>query len=193
MTARFFRLLVCQLLLVFACATAHAAEGIEVTLARIEAVDEGYRLRTNYSFDLTPGLEQAVQHGIPLFFTTEIELTRPRWWWYDDKAVSKRRTVRLHYDVLTRQYTVQVIGSFQQSGSLQQSYPTLEEALFLIRRPNPWLIAPKGELKPGETYNVTLRMFMDRDYLQKPLQVDALNNSDLRLASHKKTFTYRAE
>jgi hypothetical protein len=27
----------------------------------------------------------------------------------------------------------------------------------------------------------------------KPLQVDALNNSDWRLASHKKTFIYRAE
>jgi hypothetical protein len=101
--------------------------------------------------------------------------------------VSKRRTVRLHYDLLTRQYIVQVIGS------IQQSYPTLDEALFLIRRPNRWLIASRGDLKPGESYNVTLRMFMDRDYLQKPLQVDAFNNSDLRLGSHKKTFTYRAE
>jgi hypothetical protein len=174
-------------LLVFACASAHAAEGIEITLARIEASDDGYRLAANYSFDLTPGLEQAVMHGVPLYFTTEIELTRPRWWWTDDKAVSKRRTVRLHYDLLTRQYIVQVIGS------IQQSYPTLDEALFLIRRPNRWLIASRGDLKPGESYNVTLRMFMDRDYLQKPLQVDAFNNSDLRLGSHKKTFTYRAE
>jgi hypothetical protein len=174
-------------MLVFACATAHAAEGIEITLARIEASDDGYRLAANYAFDLTPGLEQAVMHGVPLYFTTEIELTRPRWWWTDDKAVSKRRTVRLHYDLLTRQYIVQVIGS------IQQSYPTLDEALFLIRRPNRWLIASRGDLKPGESYNVTLRMFMDRDYLQKPLQVDAFNNSDLRLGSHKKTFTYRAE
>lgn len=187
MTARFLRFLVCQLLLVVACAGAHAAEGIEITSARIEASDDGYRLAPTYSLDLTPGLEQAIMHGIPLFFTTEIELTRPRWWWYDDKAVSKRRTVRLHYDLLNRQYTVQVIGS------IQQSYPTLEEAIQSIRRPNRWLIASKGELKPGETYNVTLRMFMDRDYLQKPLQVDAFNNADLRLGSHKKTFTYRAE
>jgi hypothetical protein len=186
-TARFFRLLVCQLLLVFACATAHAAEGIEITRASIEASDDGYRLAANYSFDLTPGLEQAVMHGVPVYFTTEIELTRPRWWWTDDKAVSKRRTVRLHYDLLTRQYTVFVMGS------IQQSFATLDDALFLIRRPSRWLIASKGELKPGETYNVTLRMFMDREYLQKPLQVDAFNNSDLRLASHKKTFTYRAE
>ncbi|MGZ5203139.1 MAG: DUF4390 domain-containing protein [Telluria sp.] len=187
MTARFFRLLVCQLLLVFACASAHAAEGIEITRASIEASDDGYRLDANYAFDLNPGLEQAVQHGVALYFTTEIELTRPRWWWTDDRAVSTKRTVRLHYDVLTRQYTTLAIGS------IQQSWTTLEEALLSIRRPNRWMIARKGDLKPGETYNVTLRMYMDREYLQKPLQVDAFNNSDLRLASHKKTFTYRAE
>jgi hypothetical protein len=189
-TVRFFRILVCQLLLVFACAAAHAAEGtIDITRASIEASDDGYRLAANYSFDLNPGLEQAVQRGMPLYFTTEIELTRPRWWWTDDRAVSARRTVRLHYDVLTRQYIVLVMAS----GSIQQSFSTLDDALFLIRRPSRWLIARKGELKPGETYNVTLRMFMDREYLQKPLQVDAFNNADWRLASHKKTFTYRAE
>ena len=140
MIARFFRLFVCQLVLAFACAGAQAADGIEITRASIAASDEGYRLSSNYSFDLTPGLEQAVMHGVALYFTTEIELTRPRWWWYDDKAVSKRRTVRLHYDLLNRQYTVQVIGS------LQQSFATLDEALFLIRRP--WQRTTTGA-RPG--------------------------------------------
>jgi hypothetical protein len=186
-TVRFFRLLACQLLLFFACATAQAADGIEITLAGIEASDDGYRLRANYAFDLTPGLEQALQSGVNLHFTTEIELTRPRWWWTDDKAVSTRQTVRISFDVLTRQYSV-VLG-----GGLRETRNTLEEALFLIRRPSRWLIAPKGALKPGEIYNVTLRMFMDREFLQKPLQVDAFNNSGLRLGSQKKTFTYRAE
>jgi hypothetical protein len=186
-TLRFFRILACQLLLAFACAQAHAADGIEITYAGIEATDEGYKLAASYAFDLNHGLEDAIQHGVQLYFTTEIELTRPRWWWTDDKAVSARQTIRIDYDVLTRQYHVKVMGS------VQQSFPTLDAALFLIRRPSRWQIAPKGALKPGETYNVTVRMFMDRDYLQKPLQVNAFNNSDWRLTSNKKTFTYRAE
>lgn len=187
MTVRFFLLLACQLMLAFTCATARAAEGIEITRASIEASDDGYRLSAAYAFDLTPGLEQAIQHGVALSFTTEIELTRPRWWWTDDHAVSSRRTVKLSYDVLFRVYHVSVLGS------IQQNFDTLDDALLAIRRPARWLIASKGALKPGETYNVTLRMFMDRDFLSKPLQVDAFNNSDWRLASHKKTFTYRAE
>ncbi|MBQ5941349.1 MULTISPECIES: DUF4390 domain-containing protein [unclassified Massilia] len=192
MTLRFLRLLACQLLLVFACATAQAADGIEITKAAIEASEDGYRLDTAYAFDLNHGLKDAIQHGVQLHFTTEVELTRPRWWWRDEKAVSERRTIRISYDVLTRQYYVHVVGS-QQMGGFQQSFQTLDEAMFLIRRPNRWLIAPRGALKRGEVYNVSLRMFMDREYLQKPLQVNAFNDSDWRLASNKKTFTYRAE
>ena len=192
MTLRFLRLLACQLLLVFACATAQAADGIEITKAAIEASEDGYRLDTAYAFDLNHGLKDAIQHGVQLHFTTEVELTRPRWWWRDEKAVSERRTIRISYDVLTRQYYVHVVGS-QQMGGFQQSFQTLDEAMFLIRRPNRWLIAPRGALKRGEVYNVSLRMFMDREYLQKPLQVNAFNDSDWRLASNKNTFTYRAE
>lgn len=192
MTLRFLRLLACQLLLVFACATAHAADGIEITKAAIEASEDGYRLDTAYAFDLNHGLKDAIQHGVQLHFTTEIELTRPRWWWRDEQAVSERRTIRISYDVLTRQYYVHVVGS-QQLGGFQQSFQTLDEAMFLIRRPNRWLIAPRGALKRGEVYNVSLRMFMDREYLQKPLQVNAFNDSDWRLASNRKSFTYRAE
>nr|WP_307729689.1 MULTISPECIES: DUF4390 domain-containing protein [unclassified Massilia] len=173
--------------MVFACATAQAADGIDITLAKIEASDEGYRLGANYSFDLNRDLEEALQHGVKLYFTTEIELTRPRWYWRDDRAVSSKRTVSISYDVLLRQYYVST------GGSVQQTFQTLDEAMFQIRRPGRWVIAPKSALKSGESYEVTLRMYMNRDLLQKPLQVNALSNSDWNLASNRKTFTYRAE
>ncbi|WP_370662738.1 DUF4390 domain-containing protein [Massilia frigida] len=191
MTQRFFRLLACQLLLMFAsacaCVPAWAADVVDITHAHIEASDEGYRLAASYAFELNEGLEDAIKHGVQLYFTTEIELTRPRWYWYDDKAVSARQTIRIWYNVLTRQYHVSALGS------MAQSFLTLEDAMVLIRRPSRWVIAPKGALKRGETYNATVRMFMDRELLPKPMQVNALNNSDWRLASKNKTFPYTAE
>lgn len=187
MIFRLFRLIACQLLLAFACAQAQASDGIEITRSIIESSDDGYRLNALYDFQLPHGLETALQMSVPLYFTTEIEVTRPRWWWTDERAVSQRQTVRIDYDILTRQYHVRVMGS------LQQNFATLDEALSMIRRPNRWLFAPKGALDPGKTYNVTLRMFLDRDFLQKPLQVNAFNNADWRLTSNKKTFTYKAE
>ena len=187
-TTRFFRFLACSLLL-FTCALtrAQAADGVEITRAYIESVDEGYKLAASYSFDLNHGLEDAVQHGVPLSFTTEIELTRPRWYWFDEKAIVAKQTSRIYYNVLTRQYHVTILGN------VQQSFTTLDDALFLIRRPSRWLVAARGALRPGELYSVTLRMGMDRDYLPKPIQVNAFNNSDWRLSSNKKTFLYKAE
>lgn len=185
MTLRLFRLF--ALLLVLACAQARALDGVDITHAHIEAGDEGYRLAASYSFDLNHGLEDAVLHGVQLYFTTEVELTRPRWYWFDEQAVAARQTIRISYNVLTRRYHVSTIGS------VQQSFASLDDALFLIRRPSRWLIASKGALKPGEVYNVSMRMGMDREYLPKPIQVNAFNNADWRLSSKNKTFTYRAE
>jgi hypothetical protein len=186
-TRRLFRLIACQLLLFFACAQAVAADGVDIRSHNIELSEDGYKLGATYAFDLNHGLEDAIQHGVPLYFTTEIELTRPRWYWFDDKAVSARQTIRIYYDVLTRQYHVSILGS------VQLSFSSLEDAMLMIRRPSRWVIAPRGALKPGETYTVTLKMGMDREYLSKPIQVNAFNNSDWRLNSNKKTFTYKAE
>ena len=187
MTLRFFCILACQLLLVFACTQARAADGIDITQVEIQPSEEGYRLNTRFSFELNHELQDAVQHGIKLHFTTEIEMTRPRWWLRDEKAVFSKRTIGISYDVLTRQYNVAI------GGSVPQSFTTLDDALSLIRRPARWLITPKGALKTGEVYNVSVRMFMDRDYLLKPLQVNAINDSSWRLASNRKSFTYKAE
>ena len=171
----------------FACAQAQAGEGVDIVRANIEASDEGYRLAAAYAFDLNHGLEDAIQHGVTLYFTTEVELTRPRWYWYDDRAVSQSQTIRISYKVLTREYQVSVLGS------MLQSFATLDDAMVLIRRPSRWLIAPRGALKPGEVYNVTLRMFMDLERLAKPIQVNAFSSSQWRLESKDKKFQYKAE
>jgi hypothetical protein len=189
-TQRFFRLLIGQLLLVLATIcmlpqTAHAAEGIEIRRALVEAGEDGYRLSATYGLELSHGLEDSLQYGVPVYFSTNIEFTRPRWYWFDEKAIVARQSIRLDYNVLTRQYNVSV------NGGVRQYFTSLEDALFLIRRPNRWVVAPRGALKVGEVYNVKLTM--GQDYVSKPIQVNAINSNEWRLASDKKTFQYKAE
>jgi hypothetical protein len=166
---------------------AHAAEGVDITQARIELTDEGYKLSASYAFDLTHSLEDAITHGVPLFFTTDVEITRPRWYWFDERAVNTSQTIRVSYDPLTRKFHASV------KGHLGQTYDTLDEALGVVRRPGRWVVAERGALKSGENYNVAVRMRLDVALLSKPFQVHALNNSDWRLSSDWKTFTYKAE
>jgi hypothetical protein len=165
----------------------YAADGVEIRQAQIEASEDGYRLSAAYNFELNRGLEDALQRGIPLYFTTDVEITRPRWYWFDENTLNATQTVRLSYNVLTRQYHVAI------GGNLHQSFANLDDALSVIRRPGRWLVAERGALKPGATYIAAVRMRLDVAQLPKPFQVNALNNSDWHLSSDWKTFSFRAE
>lgn len=163
------------------------AQGVEVVEAQLEQTDDGVRLEASFSLELHRGLEDALVRGVPLYFTTEVEIGRERWYWFDERAVTASRTVRISYNVLTRQYHAGVVGQ------LQQSFPTLDDALLLVRRPSRWIVAPPGTLKPGVTYDVTVKMGLDVTQLPKPFQVHALNSSDWRLSSDRLTFSFKAE
>jgi hypothetical protein len=163
------------------------AEGIDVVQAHLENSNEGYRLSSSFEFDLNRGLEDALSRGIPLYFTTEIEVTKPRWYWFDAKEIGESQTIRISYNVLTRQYHAAI------TGHLQQSFSTLDDALSLVRRPNRWVVADNDALTPGQTYEVAVRMQLDLAQLPKPFQVHALNSSDWRLSSDWKHFTFKAE
>lgn len=163
------------------------AEGVEIRSASLENSEDGYRLALEFSFELTRSLEDAVTRGIPLYFTTEVQITRPRWYWFDEKTISTSQTIRISYNVLTHQYHAAI------SGRLQQSFSTLEDALSLVRRPSRWIIAENGALKSGEVYNVAVRMGLDVARLPKPFQVHAMNSSDWRFSSDWKQFTFKAD
>jgi hypothetical protein len=192
-TQRFIHFLTCCLLatlmltFAFAPSAARAAEGVDVIQAHFESGDEGYKLSATFAFDLNRGLEDVITRGVPLYFTTDVEMTRPRWYWFNEKALTASQTVRISYNVLTRQYHAAIIGR------LQQSFSTLEDALSMVRRPTRWVVAERGVLKTGETYNVAVRMRLDLAQLPKPFQVHALNNSDWRLSSDWKYFNFKAE
>jgi hypothetical protein len=189
MGQRSLRSLLCWLLVLLPLlpTAARATDGVEITQAHLEYSDEGYKLSASYAFELNRGLEEAITRGIPLHFTTEVELTRPRWYWFDEKAITASQTTRISYNVLTRQYRAAVVGS------LQQNFSTLDDALSLVRRPRRWTVAERGSLKVGETYNVAVRFMLDVSQLPKPFQVNAINNSDWRFSSDWKRFTYKVE
>ncbi|MEA5098313.1 MAG: DUF4390 domain-containing protein [Burkholderiaceae bacterium] len=185
---RLFHWFVCCLLALLAHVPSQAlASDIEIVQARLEAGESGYRLASGFQFELNRGLEDAIYHGVPLYFTTEVELSRPRWYLFSERSISTKQTIRISYNVLTRQYNAAILGS------LQQNYRTLEDALSLVRRPLRWTVADFGELEVGETYTVAVRMMLDVSQLPKPFQVNAINNRNWRLSSDWKRFYFTAE
>lgn len=167
-------------------AMAQATDRVEIASTQLEQTDEGYKFSVIYRFDLNEELRDAVERGIPLFFTTDIEVVRPRWYWFDKVIASKSRTKRITYNVLTRQYRVTI------SSGKNYYFESIEDALYAIQQPGGWLIADRA-LEPGVTYQLSFRMYLNLEHLPKPFQVNALNNKDWRLSSERKVLAFRTE
>jgi hypothetical protein len=159
------------------------ADTIAVQRASLQADGSGWNLDVRFDFDLNSSLEDAVNKGIPLYFTTEFELTRPRWYWFDAQPVSVTQTLRLSFQPLTREYRVS-------SGGLQQGFTSLSEALAVIKHVTSWHVIDRNQVQQGETYTASVRMQLDTALMPKPFQVDAVNNRDWALASDWKRFTF---
>ena len=174
-----------KLLVVLACTAAVVAraDDIEVRDAQLVKVDEGLVLDANFSFDLNPRLEEAVSNGVPLYFVVDFELTRPRWWWLDEKTVSRRLQLRLAYHALSRQYRLS-------TGLLQQSFGTLQEALQVLQHVRNWLVADHGVTLSDTDYVAAVRMRLDTTLLPKPFQINALTSREWRLESPWLRFKY---
>ncbi len=174
-----------RLLVALACAAAlHArADDIEVVDARLASSEEGLSLSADFAFEFNPRLNEAVANGVPLYFVIEFELTRPRWYWFDENAASRRTQLRLSYHALSRQYRVS-------TGPLHQSFSSLDDALDVMRRLRNWQVLERSVTLGGSSYEAAVRMRLDPAQLPKPLQLSALTDRELRLESPWKRFIF---
>ena len=167
------------------CITPAHAQGIAVQQASLEADSVGgWNLNARFEFDLNSSLEDVINKGIPLYFTTSFELTRPRWYWFDEPTVHVSQSIRLSFQPLTREYRVS-------SGGLQLGFYSLKEALAVIKHVTSWHVIDRGQVQPGEVYTASVRMQLDTALMPKPFQIDAVNNRDWNLSSEWKRFTFQ--
>ena len=163
------------------------AEGIEVTTAKLEASDDGYRVQVGFAFELGNDVRAAINEGIPVSFIAEVEINRPRWYWFDEKTIRSTQTIKIQYDLWRRQYTAAV------NGGLKQNFSNLDDVINLVKQTRRWLVAERNSLSFGSTYNVAVRLKLDSSQLSKPMLFTSLSNSGWRLSSDWKRFTFKVE
>jgi len=175
----------CGGLLLLCAASLVFGNEIEVRDARLHAVEDGLVLDGDFSFELTPRLAEVVSNGVPLYFRVDFELTRRRWYWFDETTATKRLQLRLSYHALSRQYQLS-------TGLLQQSFATLDEALNVLKRIRNWLVVDRTVSFSDADYEAAVRMRLDTTLLPKPFQLSALTSRELQLESPWKRFTVRS-
>lgn len=150
--------------------------GIDVRQAAVSVSEDHYLLEADIDIVLSAPLEDALHKGIPLYFLLEFEMVRSRWYWFNDKAVSRQQHYRLQFNALTRQYRIGV-------GAFYQNFPTLNEALQVMSKLRRREEIDPGTLSKGTTYMAALRLRLDTSQLPKPFNLNALGSREWSIGS----------
>lgn len=152
------------------------ADSISVNKADVRVSEDSYQLAAEFNVRLNSVVEQALSHGVAIYFVSEFNVTRSRWYWLDEEIVKSEHVIKLSYNVLARQYRIS-------HGTLYQNFPTLEEALRVMQRQSSPTIAMDSFKKSGN-YLAGARLRLDIEQLPKLLQVNALTSKDWELDSN---------
>jgi hypothetical protein len=159
------------------------ADVIPVKSAELRIEDGEVLLNAEFEFAFNPTLEEALSKGVPLYIEVEFELTRPRWYWLDEKVAQAVTVYRVSFAPLTRQYRVA-------SGLLAQTFATLEEVERFVGRVTSRPVARAADLAKGARYDAAVRLRLDVNQLPKPLQVSALASREWQLASEWQRWSF---
>jgi Domain of unknown function (DUF4390) len=149
-------------------------------------VPEGWLLNADVRFSVNARLEDLLEQGVPLYFVTELEAYRPRWYWKDELVLSSSQSVRLSYQAITRQYRVS-------RGPLSINFSNLSDALRAMGTVRSWRFADGKALVLRSRYEVYVRFRLDKSQLPKPFQLTMITDSDWVPVSEWKHFSFTTD
>ena len=168
---------------------AWADTAVEMQGLKVERTDQDVYVSVNWRFEVPSALEDALLKGIPLYFVTEVDVSRERWYFYDKRMAHAERHVRVSYLPLTRRWRVNVSPQpFSAGGlgmSLAQTYDSLDEAMTAVRRLVQWRVANAADVESDAKQTLAISFRLDLTQLPRPLQIGAAGQSDWNISLSK--------
>lgn len=181
---RLLRRLILALLLVVGLVSPAFADDSRIVGAEIVPGDAGgYVINADIEFELNDRLQDALLHGVTLYFVAEAVVERPRWYWLNEVVVDRRLEYGVSYHAITRSYRLSI-------GSFHQSLDSLDAAVRTMQRIRNWQVAESGDIQPGISHEVALRFRLDMSQLPKPFQVTAIGSRDWSLGTEWMKWTF---
>jgi hypothetical protein len=161
------------LLLLAALLAPRGAQAQPVELAQLQAVraDGALALDIPVRVTLPRAVEDALQRGVPVYFVARAELRRNRWYWRDERVARVSRSWRVAYQPLTGTWRVGL-------GALNQTLPTLAEAMAAVTRSAGWQLVELSQLDPDDRYYVEFSYRLDTAQLPSPMQIGLGGQAD---------------
>ncbi len=150
-------------LLACACLAPAAAQNVELVTLKTTRSDTSLDLEFAVRLNLPRAVEDALHRGVPLYFVADAQLLRNRWYWRDERVARVQRSWRLAYQPLTNSWRVSLAG-------LNQTFPTLADALAAASRSAGWKLAEAPQVDPDKNYYLEFSYRLDASQLPGPMQ-----------------------
>jgi hypothetical protein len=154
------------------------ALGVELATLQVSRNDEGLALEFAARVTLPRAVEDALQRGVPVYFVAEAQLLRRRWYWRDERVARVQRQWRIAYQPLTSTWRVGL-------GGLNQSLPSLAEALAAVSRSAGWKLVDAAQIDPDSSYTVEFSYRLDTTQLPGPMQFGLGGPGDWALGAER--------
>lgn len=152
---------------------------LRIQRAEIQRQGDDFRLSADWHLQLNDTLTQAVNRGVPLYFSIEFELSHPRWYWFEKVVVHDEQQWRLSYHPINRQYRLEKLATA--NAGLYQSFASLEDALRVLAHLRQWRVMTAHDAVVGKHYRAAVRLRLDNSQLPRPFQIGILGNRDWQL------------
>lgn len=139
------------------------AQGVELATLEVSRGEGALNLEFSARVTLPKAVEDALQRGVPIYFVAEATLLRNRWYWRDERVARVARSWRIAYQPLTNAWRVGL-------GGLNQTHPTLSDALITVSRSANWKLADLNQLDPDKSYYLEFSYRLDTSQLPGPMQ-----------------------
>ncbi|MEE4377266.1 MAG: DUF4390 domain-containing protein [Candidatus Competibacteraceae bacterium] len=153
------------------------ASSFKVVNASTRLDNEIYRLYAQLDYQLSQAPLEALQNGVPLTFSQQVELIRKREWLWDEVLTTRIQRFTLAYHALSRQYVVTDLDR-----EVSKSFPDATAAFDFLGNIDNLPLVNSKVLNAQEIYYVRLRTTLDLEKLPVPLLLVAYLSDDWYLS-----------
>jgi len=158
------------------------AESFSVSSAQITKIGNGYELNATIKYPLTPRIKEALDNGVPIVFSQELELFKSipllgKYWQWQETLWTTEIRHELRYHALSQQYVLHAIDT-----NSQRNFPSLNVALNALGKIQS-LNLPPEYLDDTKNTILQLRSGIDLYALPTPMRPGALISSKWQLTS----------
>jgi hypothetical protein len=179
-----------QFFLIIFCLWANTVYATEVQQAEISIRGTQYVLSADIDYQLSDTAKEALQNGVPLFWTVRVKLVQQRPVLWAKTLMDASIRYRLQYHALLNMYRVVIdqADTTEQNGDTH-NFSTLSGALDSMANLHNLPLLDVSAIQPDKQYSVHIKAQFERDALPLPLRPIAYTNRQWSLSSDWTTWS----